>query len=334
MIKALIRNLTARTGNSRAVGSVAAVYLQADGTVHLLQLDGASQQVLHLQSQTAATGQLTAVVLQLLAAIAAATPVCLVLASEFYQLVQLEKPALAENEVLQALPWLVRELSEIPAEDLLLDYLDLPVQPNQQQARIQLVLTARSRWLPLCQALQRRRINLVNIQPEEWLARNLLGSKTQVAAADQRGAVMLLSHVPGQELSLQIVKQGMVFFSRKLRGFNRLDQYDFAELQQGMLDNLLLEVQRSLDYFEGQLRQPPVKEILFILASPTLAAIVQYFASNGFSNVRAVDFSRWLPAAFASSAATLTAAELASHWPVLAGALELLHQEVSDEAQS
>lgn len=334
MIKALIRTLTARTGKTRAAGSVAAVYLQADGTVHLLQLDSASHQVLHLQSQTAASGQLTESVLQLLDAIPAATPLCLVLASEFYQLVQLEKPALAANEVQQALPWLVRELSDIPAEDLLLDYLDVPVQPNQQQARIQLVLTSRSRWLPLCQALQRRRINLTNIQPEEWLARNLLGTAAKPAAPDQSGAVMLLTHLPAQELSLQIVKQGMVYFSRKLRGFNRLDQYDFAELQQGMLDNLLLEVQRSLDYFEGQLRQPPVKEILFILASPTLPAIVQYFASNGFSKVRSVDFSRWLSATSASSATRLTAAELASHWPVLAGALELLQQEGSDEAQS
>lgn len=333
MIKALIRTLTARTGKARAAGSVAAVYLQADGTVQLLQLDVVSQQVLQWHSQTAANGQQTEVVLQLLDAIPAATPLCLVLASEFYQLVQLDKPALAANEVMQALPWLVKELSDIPAEDLLLDYLDVPAQPNQQQSRIQLVLTARSRWLPLCQALQRRRINLLNMQPEEWLARNLLGTGAK-PAADQSGAVMLLSHLPGQELSLQIVKQGMVFFSRKLRGFNRLDQYDFAELQQGMLDNLLLEVQRSLDYFEGQLRQPPVKEILFILASTTLPAIVQYFASNGFSQVRSVDFSRWLSAVSASSATTLTAAELASCWPVLAGALELLQQEVSDETQS
>ena len=37
-----------------------------------------------------------------------------------------------------------------------------------------------------------------------------------------------------------------------------------------MLDNLLLEVQRSLDYFEGQLRQAPVKEILFQIASNEL----------------------------------------------------------------
>ncbi len=331
MIKALIRTLTARTGTSRTTGAVAAVYLQADGTVHVLQLDSASQQVVHWQSQTAATGQLTEQVLQLLDAIPAATPLCLVLASEFYQLVQLDKPALAANEILQALPWLVRELSDIPAEDLLLDYLDVPVQPNPQQPRIQLVLTSRSRWLPLCQALQRRRINLVNIQPEEWLARNLLTTALQTASPDQRGAVMLLTHVPGQELSLQIVKQGMVFFSRKLRGFNRLDHYDFAELQQGMLDNLLLEVQRSLDYFEGQLRQPPVQEILFVLASPTVPAIVQYFASNGFSKVRSVDFNRWLAAGQASA---VTATELARYWPVLAGALELLQQEASDETQS
>ena len=85
---------------------------------------------------------------------------------------------------------------------------------------------------------------------------------------------------------------------------------------------------------EAPIPSMPVKEILFILASPTLPSIVQYFASNGFSKVRSVNFSRWLSAASATPASALTAAELASHWPVLAGALELLQQEDSDETQS
>jgi MSHA biogenesis protein MshI len=247
----------------------------------------------------------------------------LVLAAEFYQWVQLDKPAVADDEVMQALPWLVREFTELAPEDLLLDYVDVPVQPNQQQAKIQLVLTSRSRWQPLCQALQRRQLNLVNIQPVEWLSRNFIPK--------QAAAVMVLAHLPGQELSLQIIQQGAVFFSRKLRGFQRFDQYDFAELQQGLLDNLLLEVQRSLDYFEGQLRQAPVKEILFILASPTLPAIVDYFAKNGFSQVQPLPFGRYLPATATGNVPTM--AELIASWPALAGALELLQEDALDEAQ-
>lgn len=325
MITAFIRKITAQTSRSRQTGLVAAVYLQADGSALLLQLDANTAQVRQLTSHDAlAAGDVLEPMLQLLSSLPPRTPICLVLAAEYYQLVQLDKPSVAESEMLLALPWLVRELTDIPPEDLLLDYIDLPAQPNQQQAKIQLVLTSRSRWLPLCQALQRRQFHVVNIQPEEWLPRNLLPK--------QAAAVMVLTHLPGQELSLQIIQQGAVFFSRKLRGFQRFDQYEFTELQQGLLDNLLLEVQRSLDYFEGQLRQAPVKEILFILASPTLPAIVEYFAKNGFGQVQALPFGRWLKPPVGRDAPTM--AELTSSWPVLAGALELLQEEGLDEAQS
>ena len=147
----------------------------------------------------------------------------------------------------------------------------------------------------LCNA---KNIQLRNIQPEEWLPRNLI--------PQQSAAVMLLVHQPGQELSLQIVKQGMVYFSRKLRGFSRIDQYEMSELRQGMLDNLLLEVQRSLDYFEGQLRQAPVKEILFQIATAELPAIVRYFTENGFVQVRQLELSALMP--------KLTLAEQQEYW--------------------
>lgn len=51
---------------------------------------------------------------------------CLVLSRHWYQQTQLEKPAIPDDELGQALPWCMRELVNQPIESLLFDYIDLP----------------------------------------------------------------------------------------------------------------------------------------------------------------------------------------------------------------
>jgi len=307
MIQTLARVLKRNPNNGSRPAAIAALHLHAD-SIKLVILHTHPYRIEKVETQVlSADNSLVQSVLQLAAELGSDIPVCLVLAAERYQLIQLDKPAVPDAEMLQALPWLVRELTPVAVEDMLLDYMDLPEQTSQQSPRINLVVTSRSSLQELCRELQRRKVRLLNIQPEEWLPRNLVPV--------QNAAVMLIVHQPGQELMLQIIRQGALYFSRRLRGFNRIDQYSIAELSQGMLDNLLLEVQRSLDYFEGQLRQAPVKEILFQIASNELPAIVKYFADNGFGQVRTLDLAALLPG--------LNKAEQQDYWLTVAGALEL-----------
>lgn len=311
MIQKLASMLKRSSNGRHQSTAIAALHLQAD-SLKLVVMQMPSGRVDKIETLLLSPEKnLLQAVSQMADALGSGVPLCLVLAAERYQLIQLDKPAVPESEMLQALPWLARELTSVAVDDMLLDYLDLPEQASQQGARINVVVTAKSSLLEICRELQRRKIQLVNIQPEEWLPRNLL--------PPQNAAVMLILHQPGQELMLQIIRQGTLYFSRRLRGFNRIDQYAISELSQGMLDNLLLEVQRSLDYFEGQLRQAPVKEILFQIASQELPAIVKYFADNGFGQVRALDLASLLPG--------LNISEQHDYWLTAAGAMEITYQQ-------
>ena len=313
MIQTLAKVFKRTAGGGSKSAAIAALHLQAD-SLKLVVLQTHPYRVEKIQTLPLTPDKsLAQAAAQLVGDLSSTIPLCLVLSAERYQLIQLEKPAVPETEMLQALPWLARELTSVAVDDMLLDYLDLPEQASQQGARINVVVTAKSSLLELCRELQRRKVQLVNIQPEEWLPRNVL--------PEQNGAVMLIVHQPGHELMLQIIRQGALYFSRRLRGFNRIDQYGISELSQGMLDNLLLEVQRSLDYFEGQLRQAPVKEILFQIASHELPAIVKYFADNGFGQVQALDLAGLLPG--------LNQAEQQEYWLTAAGALEINAREQS-----
>lgn len=232
----------------------------------------------------------------------------LVIPPERYMVLQIDKPAVPDDEISLALPWTIKDLVTLPDDDMVLDYIDLPLQNQLQGIKVNVVVSSKS-WLADIVALfVQNKLQLVGIQPEEWLARNLLTAKNQ--------ALMLVSHQAGQDLAVQILQQGHLCFSRRLRGFNRLDQYSLDDLQQGVFDNLLLELQRSIDYFEGQLKQAPVKEIALLLANSNQAGIVQLFVQNGFSQVFAVSAK--------DVGAQMSAEQFSLYWLAFAGAIEPL----------
>ena len=196
------------------------------------------------------------------------------LAADFYQLVQLDKPELSEEEMLQALPWQVKDLVSISPEDIIADYIDLPVH-SAQQAKINVVVASLSWLKQLVQQVTQSGQQLLTIQPEEWLALRLVKPTTS--------ATMLVIHQPEQEVLIQIVREGILYFSRRTRGLGRMHLYSESELRNGELDRLQLELQRSMDYFESQLKQPPVRDIRLLM--PNAEIVTEVLTQTGFSRV-------------------------------------------------
>lgn len=244
----------------------------------------------------------------------------LVLPPERYMVLQIDKPAVPASELSLALPWAVKDLVSLPDTDLVVDYLDLPSHSLSQVAKINVVVSSKN-WLKEWAVLfTQAKLQLHSIQPEEWLGRNLLAKKSH--------AVMLVSHQAGQEVAIQIIQNGQVSFSRRLRGFSRLDELSLEELQSGIFDNFLLELQRSIDFFEGQLKQAPVREIGLWLLGANQAQIQQLFSQNGFNQVFTLDASRF--------EMNLLEADFKQYSIALAGALEPVCAalEVADEIAS
>lgn len=236
-----------------------------------------------------------------LAQVSKAMAVTLILPPTMYQIVQLEKPALAEQELLAALPWQVKDLTDIALDDLVLDYIDLPAAPGQS-AKINVVVAAKSQLQELVAIVNRYKLNLQQILIEEWLIHELLECGDHAA--------LVLMHQPNQDVLLQVIRQGQLQFSRRLRGFSRLHQYTQSELQQGVFDNLLLEIQRSMDYIESQLKLPPVRSIHLLCSGNGRTELMPLFHQAGFSQVQTLQLKPALQWAEA-----LDANEF---WPVIA----------------
>lgn len=203
------------------------------------------------------------------------TPTHLALSVGKYQLLQIDKPKVAEAEIGSALRWSVKDL--IPgAKDLVLDYFDLPVQSGGEQ-KIHLVGIEKSQIEEIVASLVEAKLNLKSIGIEELATCNLLPA--------QEEAVITLLQEPGEEICLNIVKNQQLYFARRLKGYENLASFSEQELQMGLVDSLSVEIQRSMDYFESQLRQAPVKQILISLDSRHQAVLCDLIKQMTFKPV-------------------------------------------------
>lgn len=273
-----------------------AVYL-GSSTVSLTQIKG-NKTVLRRQTEFT-SGEWQAALRVLLSVMPAGSRLHLVLAPDFYQLVQLDKPELTEEEMLQALPWQVKDLVSISPEDIVADYIDLPVH-TAQQAKINVVVASLNWLKQLVQQVTQAGQQLLTIQPEEWLAARLVTPAAH--------ATMLVIHQPEQEVLIQIVRDGVLYFSRRTRGLGRLHLYSESELRSGELDRLQLELQRSMDYFESQLKQAPVRDIRILMQKAEVVADV--LVQTGFSRVEVLGNT--------AIDTTLNLHQMITSWPAVA----------------
>lgn len=196
-----------------------------------------------------------------------------------YQLLQVERPAnIPDEELSQALRWSIKDL--VPSDsDLAIDYFDLPVQTLGPQ-KVNVVVADYSLISDIANRILKAELELKCIGVEELAYCDLL--------SDQSDAAVFLTQEPGREICMSIVKEGQVYFSRRLRGYEKLKSFSKDELAMGLIDNLALEVQRSMDYFESQLKQGPIRKVKLRLDSDelvTISEIIQQFSQVDVSLV-------------------------------------------------
>ncbi|WJG09699.1 MSHA biogenesis protein MshI [Aliiglaciecola sp. LCG003] len=198
-----------------------------------------------------------------------------VLAASKYQVLQVDKPLVKSEEVAQALVWSVKDLLPIQ-DDVVIDYFDLPAQ-SAGANKVNVVAMSKSELKNITDGLNDCGLDIRTIGVLELVVADL------VEQTDE--AVMTLVQEAGQEICLNIIKAGQVYFSRRLRGYENLSTFSEKELEMGVGDNLSVEIQRSLDYFESQLRQAPVKNLLISIESSHLEKLIEILHQMTFMTV-------------------------------------------------
>lgn len=196
-----------------------------------------------------------------------------VLSRDFYQTFDIEKPKVEENELMASLPFAIKDLISESIFDQVVDYYDRPFQP-QKGEQITAVCVPRKRIISIRDMAVASAIQLKEVTTEELALARLLGDSEEIN--------LLLSQ-QHNELVLTVVKEGQLFFSHRLRGFNELLALPLND-ENPLLDSLSLELQRALDYINSQLRITSISHLYLALVCPDIELLAiklsDYLAKN------------------------------------------------------
>ena len=175
----------------------------------------------------------------------------LVMAAGNYQLILGEAPKVPLEELAEALRWRVKDLVQFPIAEAVLDAFFLPEDSARGTSRMAYAVVAQRKLIEAQVATAKLlTAELKNIDIPELVLRNL----AQSCCDTKRGVAIVKLQQGGG--SLQIIRDGNLYLSRQFSL-----SYNAGLLDDLPGDALVLELQRSLDYFERQMRQVPPSHI-------------------------------------------------------------------------
>ena len=198
----------------------------------------------------------------------------LVLSSKHSQIVQVDAPNVPQEELVEALKCQVKDLVTIAPEHMALDYYDGPALAGGAK-KLNVVVADKTLLAPIVSTLANESLQPETITIEEFAFASLVENSDD--------AVLLVCQQPNEEMLMLIVKEGQLYFQRRLRGMAEIAKRSEEELMMGTIDSLSLEIQRSSDYFERQLKQAPIRRIEVLVPIEKEAFLARKLAEN--SNV-------------------------------------------------
>ena len=195
----------------------------------------------------------------------------IVLSSGQYQIVQVDKPNVPDSEMNAALKWHVKDLVPFKPDNMVVDYFDGP-QLSGNLEKINVVCADLSELSLLVENISQNQLDIALITTVEFSFAQLIPESDL--------AMLLVCQHANEDLLILIIKQGRIFFQRRIRGLSQISQKTEEELTMGAVDMLSLEIQRSTDYFERQLKQAPIKEIQIIIPMKNEAFLVRKVSEN------------------------------------------------------
>lgn len=180
-----------------------------------------------------------------------------------YSLVQLEAPELPVDELREAMRWRVKDLIDFPVEEAVVDVFRLPRSQRPGAPELLYVVVARADAVNrAAEAIQSAGLKVVAVDVVEMSIRNL---SLQV---DRPGRARSYLHLLPGETLIEIADGPQIYLARRV-----LQDFDIdadPELLRAQMENLALEVQRSLDYFESQFAFGPADQLSVLAADERL----------------------------------------------------------------
>ena len=192
----------------------------------------------------------------------------LVLPVGHYHLALSEAPAVQGDEMAQAVRWKIKDLLNYPVEEAVIDHFMLPDDAYRGRQKMLYAASISQQSLSqLVAMIEQSGLALGCVEITELALHNL-----QSRLPPERGGQALMYLADGLGL-VNLVEEGAVYFTRGLEG---------AAGSGG--DPLVLEIQRSLDYYESQMGKGIITQLHYLLGESE-APLGEFLSQNLGLNV-------------------------------------------------
>lgn len=183
------------------------------------------------------------------------TEVSYVLNSRDYHLHLVEAPKVEPEELRAAVRWKIKDLLDMKIEDAAIDVFQVPSDAYRGREMVYVVAALRSRIQSIVDTVNESGLELAVIDIPELVMKNISGRYLD----DDKGLAFMELRRNGS--TINISRGGELYLTRRIN--TQLDQDAMRSANWDMLkDRLVLEIERSLDYFESQMGQGQVDRII------------------------------------------------------------------------
>jgi MSHA biogenesis protein MshI len=198
----------------------------------------------------------------------------LVLHPAYYRLLLVDAPNVPDDELRDAMLWRVKDLISEPIDKVVLDIIRLPKDAYEGRMNMLYVAVAPRIHLDLFIEMllsQDLRPNWIDIS--ELSLRNLV-----IKLAGNRSCAVVCIKDQGSFVS--IITQQQLYLTRNI-DVNIETLHEIANSSESHVEQLVMDVQRSLDYYESQLGKGSIEQLIFCPAtSRGVEKSIEYLAKN------------------------------------------------------
>jgi MSHA biogenesis protein MshI len=197
-----------------------------------------------------------------------------------YSVLSVDAPDVPPIELRAAVRWQVKDLIDFHIDDAVIDVFDAPPSgASGQQDKLYVVASRTSTVREHVDQLQDAEVNLSTIDIPELVLRNI----TSLLPENEAGVAMV--YLTRERGLVVIARQSSLYFARNLEiGYEYLNQGMSDGEGLGLegnaaFDQLVLEIQRSLDYYDRYFSQPTVAGLVLAPTEEPIPGLSEYLSS-------------------------------------------------------
>lgn len=197
-----------------------------------------------------------------------------------YNLLLVEAPDVQPDELRAAIRWRVKELIDFNIDDAVVDVFEAPSYKAAGNNKMMYAVVARAnRVKEIIDRLNGAGLNLDIIDIPELALRNV-----SAMLPEDVGGVALI-YIGLRQGLITITKQSQLYLSRTINvGSESLPEDVLSvmddETCQQWLDNVVIEVQRSMDFYESHFSQPQVTALVITPIGKEIPGLTEYLSEQ------------------------------------------------------